>query len=80
MKLKSLITLNKNFFFRSRWMCLALVQCIVENEAKELDECVSRFFAKVRKSDGSDIQNTFIELVPVVCLHWGDLIFTKNCL
>ena len=61
-------------------MCPALVQRIVENEAKELDECVSRFFAKVRKSDGSDIQNTFIELFPVVCLHWCDLIFTKNCL
>ena len=69
---------ERKLFFRSRWMCPALTQRIVENEAKELDECVPRFFAKVRKSDGSDIQNTFIELFPVVCLHWCDLIFTKK--
>jgi len=29
---------------------------IVKYEAKELDECLSRFFAEVRKSDGSDYE------------------------
>jgi len=29
---------------------------IVKYEAKELDECLSRFFAKIRKSDGSDYE------------------------
>ena len=34
-------------------MCPALVQRIVENEAKELDECLSRFFAKFAKAMAS---------------------------
>ena len=29
---------------------------IVKYEAKELDECLSRFFAEIRKSDGSDYE------------------------
>ena len=29
---------------------------IVKCEAKELDECLSRFFAEIRKSDGSDYE------------------------
>ena len=29
---------------------------IVKYEAKELDECLSRFFAKIRKSDGLDYE------------------------
>ena len=28
----------------------------VKYEAKELDECLSRFFAEIRKSDGSDYE------------------------
>ena len=29
---------------------------IVKYEAKELDECLSRYFADIRKSDGSDCE------------------------
>ena len=29
---------------------------IVKYEAKQLDECLSRFFAEIRKSDGSDYE------------------------
>ena len=29
---------------------------IVKYEAKELDECLARFFAEIRKSDGSDYE------------------------
>ena len=29
---------------------------IVKYEAKELDECLSRFFAEIRKSDGSNYE------------------------
>ena len=29
---------------------------VVKYEAKELDECLSRFFAEIRKSDGSDYE------------------------
>ena len=29
---------------------------IVKYETKELDECLSRFFAEIRKSDGSDYE------------------------
>ena len=41
---------EQKLFFRSSWMCPALAQRIVENEAKELDECVSQFLQKFAKA------------------------------
>ena len=36
--------------------CNGLNVEIVKYDTKELDECLSRFFAEIRKSDGSDAE------------------------
>ena len=36
---------------------------IVKYEAKELDECLSRFFAEIRKCDGSDYELNSLRLM-----------------
>ena len=46
---------------------------IFEYQTKELDECLSWFFAEIREND--DLKNTFIELFRVELLNYFVFVF-----
>ena len=59
------------FLAESKGLNVDIVKC----DAKERDECLSRFFADIRKSDGSDYKPDSLRVISV---HWLSSTDTSN--
>ena len=51
---------------------------IVKYEAKELDECLSRFFAEIRKSDGSNYEPDSLKVKLAAQTKWKQNIHSER--
>ena len=51
---------------------------VVKYEAKELDECLSWFFAEIRKSDGSDYEPDSLTVMLAAQTKWQQNIHSEG--
>ena len=73
--------INKNTVKTTKsWMNVLKSQTdIVKHKAKELDECSSRFFAEIRKSDhGSDCEPDSLKVKLAAQTKWQKNIYNKR--